>query len=1065
MEVLFYIMYIVVALFSSKKLTYEFSVPKYAIITVFLSVIFFMSLLKILRREKLEIRFNMAHVAFFAFSVSALLSTINVYRENPVYFRYSFDIAIYVLLMFFTSIFISNFFVTKERIKRFLTVSVALAGFVAFDALLNFYGGVDIFLGKIGDPFSRASVKATIGNVNFVSNFLSLNLPLALYLIASNDFRKKEASAVKVIASVSALLMVSGILVGQTRSLYVANIVSFGIFLSFYMVFRRKKSQEKADREVADMSRTLTVFVVIAVIALVVLYNVPTPLNGYGRVSPAERIQAVAEVSSWHERLLSWLSSVYQWKDHRIFGSGIGTYQLLTINYMGDVIEDHPELMYGWNNFKRTHNDYLQVLGEMGIVGIASLVFLALSLGVLFFRILRRVETRDDLFLFLALSSSFITFMMHSAFSFPAHLLPNGFLVVAAASMAVGGYFYGGRVMRFERRWAVTLGTIVILIGVVSSYLKWNYFVSEVYFKQGNAAYLAIRKIEEDLSRLDSYEQQAKNALEELDSLTGRYSYLRPDEFKKFVMKQNLPVIPSDMEIEKLRLETIQKERQNIQSTIQKIASYRTQLLNQRVELYRKAKENFLRSVHINRAYGRSYFYLAALAVGEFRVDELKNQLNTKEDYERFFNQNFDEYQKVIFSDSRKTDLSFLKDQDLSVIDSLGKDNLITAQAFLDSVSLYLSSLKSFNERNTYRGLATRYVGLHQVMKILLTKAQDDLMKKAFSELAVRYFDEFINYARITIHYLPGAWNRFSDWKHYDLRQAVAGQDIYRYFAMKASEAQPLTVEKNREFLFYLARKEIWAVENMNRVGVWGVPDGVLDFLHAMPFEYMSSKEHQEALFVFEDVLRLYEESYRRTKESLPEYEKAAERRFESVLNDLKEYLRSDFGEEYSSRFEEIFKDLFEDFKNQNWLSINAEEMRKFITEKNYTYKLNPWRELLLKRLNEFGDYLKQRNLESSRINEVISRIYNDLIGLKEVLVLERYLRFLAHYRLILNDAKNFLESIEKAYSATSDEQWKMILEDWSVNLLSDEKFETKEQILEWLERFKEYLKDLENTI
>lgn len=40
MEVLFYIMYIVVALFSSKKLTYEFSVPKYAIITVFLSVIF-----------------------------------------------------------------------------------------------------------------------------------------------------------------------------------------------------------------------------------------------------------------------------------------------------------------------------------------------------------------------------------------------------------------------------------------------------------------------------------------------------------------------------------------------------------------------------------------------------------------------------------------------------------------------------------------------------------------------------------------------------------------------------------------------------------------------------------------------------------------------------------------------------------------------------------------------------------------------------------------------------------------------------------------------------------------
>ncbi|PLV58281.1 O-antigen ligase [Thermotoga sp. KOL6] len=1065
MEIVFYAMYSVVALFSSRKLTYEFSVPKYAIITAFLVIVFIMTLWKLSKKEKVEIKFTMAHFAFFTFSISALLSTINVYRDNPLYFRYSIDIAIYVLLMAITSLFISNFFVTKERIKRFLVVSVALAGFIAFDALLNFYGGFDVFLGKIGSPFSRGTIKGTIGNVNFVSNFLSLNLPLALYLVAGVDFRKKEASIVKVIAAVSALLMISGILIGQTRSLYVANIISLSIFLMFYLIFREKKELVKVNKEVLGMSKALTVFVLIAAFVLIVLYTIPSPLNGYGEVSPTERIQAVAETSSWHERLLSWLSSIYQWRDHKIFGTGIGTYQLLTISYMGDVMEDHPTLIYGWNNFKRTHNDYLQVLGEMGIVGFIAVIFLAISLAILFFKILSRITSRDDLLLFLALASSFLTFMMHSAFSFPAHLLPNGFLAVSVASIAVGGYFYSGRKLVVNRKQAFVFSMIVLLISLVSAYLKWNYFISEVYFKQGNAAYLSIRKVEEDLSNLDSYERQIKESFEELNSLTGRYSYLKPDEFKKFVMKQNLPLKPTDLEIEKLRVETIQKERQKLQSALQRISAYRSQLLSQRLELYKKAKEYLLKSVEINKTYGRSYFYLALLAASQFRLDELKSHLKEKEDYLKFFDQNFDEYQKVILPDVKKTDLIFLGNLEFSDFEVLGTDDLITAQVFLDSISLYLSSLKSFNERNTYRGLATRYAGLHQVAKVLLSKSQIDLLKKAFAERASEYYNEFVRYAKITVHNLPGAWNRFPDWKHYDLRKAVAGQDIYRYFATKAAEIQPLTVQKNRDFLFYLAEKEIWAVGNMQKVGVWGVPDGVLDFLHAMPFEYMSSGNHQEALFTFEKVLNLYKKSYTEIKNLFTRYELAADTSFGKTIDRLHLYLESVLGREEADQFKTLFENLLERFKNLNWLSINAQEMKRFITEKNYSYKLNPWQDLIVEQLRKFEDYVKQKGIDITKISEILSKIFNNLVGLKDVLVLERYVRFLDHYRLLFNDVSHYLQSLESAYSTANDEQWKVILEDWSVNLLGGERFETKEQVMEYLKHVKETMKGIEEIL
>ena len=50
------------------------------------------------------------------------------------------------------------------------------AAVVAFDALLNFYLGVDIFLGKVGEPFARLLQDQRLGNPNFVSDYMGMTI-------------------------------------------------------------------------------------------------------------------------------------------------------------------------------------------------------------------------------------------------------------------------------------------------------------------------------------------------------------------------------------------------------------------------------------------------------------------------------------------------------------------------------------------------------------------------------------------------------------------------------------------------------------------------------------------------------------------------------------------------------------------------------------------------------------------------------------------------------------------------------------------------------------------------
>ncbi|MCD6448933.1 MAG: O-antigen ligase family protein, partial [Thermotogaceae bacterium] len=714
-EVFFSVLYVVVALFAHKKLTYEFSVPKYAMFSLGFTVLLAAAIVYLLKKDRYTIKINLSHILFFGFAVSALLSTINVYRDRPFYFIYSIDIALYTLLNVFVAVYLSNRYNKKDKVIRFMFVMILTAAFISFDALLNFYTGKDIFLGKVGTAFSRASIKATIGNTIFVANYLGMVIPTTLYFILSYsvgiteekkkkiDIKKEYLKVVllKSFATISLILMIITVIVSQTRSEYGGVFLTNLIFFILYFMFIYKKKKKNEPREkiesrypelakgLSSLQKTLIIFAAVAVIVVLVLYNIPSPLTGYGKFTASKRVEAMFSSGSWEERMLAWFSSIYQWKDHKILGTGIGTYQILTISYMGKIMENHPRFIWSWNNFKRTHNDYFQILGETGIVGAMFIYALLIYLIVYLFRTLKKLEDADNSLLFLAIAMGFADFAIQSFFSFPGHLLPNTVTAIFLASVATSDLFNKDDWMTFKisfkRTSFVATTTIVLILTIISTFMRWNYFISEVHFKAGNSAYVAMIELRKAQAELLDYKKQLEKDIESFYKKEGRFAYLKDlKSFKAYKMKQigNQFTNLSDANFEKMRLEEIRKWEEKFKQVKEEIQEKYTYASQQEKLYYAKALKELTKCLSMNHAYGKAYFYLAALSVQPERMKELKNSLSSIGDYEKFFKQEFDVFQKFIHPDKKREDLVILHDlmkkkNINNVLDTLGRDNVI----------------------------------------------------------------------------------------------------------------------------------------------------------------------------------------------------------------------------------------------------------------------------------------------------------------------------------------------------------------------------------------------------
>jgi len=298
----------------------------------------------------------------------------------------------------------------KERMIVYLSVSAFI---VSALGILNFYG-YNILFQKLPSAFNRGIIQSTIGNTNYVADFLACALPLILYGYFGAKGRFKTM-LFWLSGTVSAIV----ILWCQTRSVY------FGIFLSLlgflWIYFGLKK------KHAFQILRKKALFLVLAFLIAFIFFafppglpeNTPSPFET-AFLRAVQVVEGEGTAGSPYKRELEWQTSWEMFKDKPLLGHGWGSFKLLSADYQMRITEREGKFYGDYQKDYESHSDWLQLLAEGGIILFAVFAILVIWIAV---NGIKKI-LKGDLFM-AAVFCGWLVIFIHSFVEFPFHMQPS----------------------------------------------------------------------------------------------------------------------------------------------------------------------------------------------------------------------------------------------------------------------------------------------------------------------------------------------------------------------------------------------------------------------------------------------------------------------------------------------------------------------------------------------------------------------------------------------------------------------------------------------------------------
>jgi len=258
------------------------------------------------------------------------------------------------LIYFFNSIFVSDKKYLTQIIRILLFTSVA----VSLYAILQQLNIDPLGLQPVGDtrPVS------TIGSAVFAGGYLAMIFPLAVINLGEINN--------KLLKYILPLIILSGIIVTRTRSAYLAVLVELLVIFIFYLWLKKKSGTIHQSFQKNLLIAAVTTFGLMAVLLVIFQENLFV-----------QRFFSIFS-SSENQRWLIWRDAFGILGKYPITGSGIGNFanafaEFYSFNLRFDDVN---------RNIDNAHNNYLQILFTMGILGLASYLFVLGSAITICFR-------------------------------------------------------------------------------------------------------------------------------------------------------------------------------------------------------------------------------------------------------------------------------------------------------------------------------------------------------------------------------------------------------------------------------------------------------------------------------------------------------------------------------------------------------------------------------------------------------------------------------------------------------------------------------------------------------
>ncbi len=249
---------------------------------------------------------------------------------------------------------------------------------------------------------------------NHLSGFLELVLPLALAFSVTSRLKPLY----KVLLGYAALVMAAGIAVTVSRGGWAVTGIGLIVFFGILLFDRNYRMP--------------------GIFFLVILLSGGAFFANRSMVSQRRIAATHNNIGSYSDtRLLYWQPAITIWREHYWTGGGLNHFDFLFREHRPEQVQGRPV---------RVHNDYLNTLADMGIIGFSLVLacWTLLLLGLL--RTWKFVYRSNDIStkpsnrfaLVFGSSISLLMILLHSAVDFNLHIPANGLITVVLFSLLTG---------------------------------------------------------------------------------------------------------------------------------------------------------------------------------------------------------------------------------------------------------------------------------------------------------------------------------------------------------------------------------------------------------------------------------------------------------------------------------------------------------------------------------------------------------------------------------------------------------------------------------------------------
>ena len=380
------------------KYVYDFRVNQEAVLKLFTIILIAVWLAKIINTEKYSLQKTKLDLPITLFALVLILSlfisetkTVNL-QDFIIFFSY--------ILIFFL---ITNNIDGKAAFHSFLHLFFILSSLVSIYTIIQYYG-VDPYLSDLN------SLTSTIGQKNWISNYLSMIFPVAFFYFLLEKEKKS-----KLIFYLLLTIYYTNLMICQSRGIWISIILT-AIF-AIYIIFKYNllKSFQK--------NQKWLVLLLLTFLVITIIYSTDNPLNKSAITVPERAISTFDEKDpSINTRFLIWKTTLEMIGDRPVFGSGIGTFKMNYLNYQAEFLGNNPYYIKYSGKAGEAHNEYLQMWAELGIIGLGIFIGIILMFYSLVIDYLKKVNNDKDKIIVFGLGLGITCFLIHCLFTFPLHV-------------------------------------------------------------------------------------------------------------------------------------------------------------------------------------------------------------------------------------------------------------------------------------------------------------------------------------------------------------------------------------------------------------------------------------------------------------------------------------------------------------------------------------------------------------------------------------------------------------------------------------------------------------------